>query len=247
MAVKTAEKEYEIHYYEVDYKKKVLVTSLMNYFSDICTMQSEALGLTIDYMKENNVSWVLYKWDINVKRYPTYGEKIKIKTIPNSFRRFYAYRKFEVRDSKGEMIIEAVSMWFLIDTEKRKSLKIPQDMYDAFGITEENNEKVDIKKVKPPVEIDVTKDFYVRYSDIDTNLHVNNVKYADWVIETVPMDVVRNYSIKNINITYERETTYGDTIKVLTKVLREEDHVTCIHKIVDKDDNILTIAETSWG
>lgn len=247
MEVKTAEKKYEVHYYEVDYKKRMLLTSLMNYFGDLCTAQSESLGLTFDYMKENSCSWVLYKWDINIKRYPLYGETISIKTIPRSFKRFYAYRQFEVRDERGELIIEANSMWFLIDTAKRKALKIPQAMYDIFGIDNKDNEKIEIKKIKAPVEIDVKKDFYVRYSDIDTNLHVNNVKYADWVIETVPMDVVTKYQLNNINITYEKEAVYGDTIVVFTALDISGSQVVCTHKIEDVEGNILTIAETSWG
>jgi hypothetical protein len=43
---KPAEKEYEIHYYEVDKWKRVLPTSIMDYFSDICTMQSDKEGIT---------------------------------------------------------------------------------------------------------------------------------------------------------------------------------------------------------
>jgi len=247
MAGKTAEKEYEVHYYEVDYKKRVLLTGIMNYFSDICTMQSEDLGLNLDYMKENNIAWVLYKWDINIIRYPVYGEKVKVKTIPYSFRKFYAYRKFEVMDNLGNVIITANSLWFLIDTLKRKALKIPEDMYNIFGIESNNNEKMEIKKISIPNEIDVKQNFNVRYSDIDTNLHVNNVKYAAWTIETVPMDVVLNYTLKNINITYEKETVYGDMITVCTKVNKEEQQVVCVHKIIDNNEHILTVAETTWG
>lgn len=247
MAAKTAEKEYEIHYYEVDYKKEMLLTSLMNYFGDLCTRQSEGLGLTFDYMKENNCVWVLYKWDINIKKYPVYGEVIKIKTIPNSFRRFYGYRKFEVRNQKDELIIEGDSMWFLIDMVKRKPLKIPKEMYDIFGIFNGDNEKTEIRKIKLTEEFSITKNFYVRYSDIDTNLHVNNVKYADWVLETIPMDIVTKCSLKSINITYEKETMYGDMIKVYTNVNKVENGAVCLHKIEDSKGNILTVAETCWG
>ena len=57
------------------------------------------------------------------------------------------------------------------------------------------------------------KSFDVRYSDIDTNMHVNNVKYVSWALETVPKDIVLNYELKNVKVTYEKETTYGETIK----------------------------------
>lgn len=45
------EQEYRIHYYEIDYKKRALITSLMNYFDDVATCQSEKLGVGIDYLR----------------------------------------------------------------------------------------------------------------------------------------------------------------------------------------------------
>jgi medium-chain acyl-[acyl-carrier-protein] hydrolase len=31
----------------------------------------------MDYMAENNIAWILYKWDINIKRYPLYARPLK--------------------------------------------------------------------------------------------------------------------------------------------------------------------------
>lgn len=242
----TAEKEYEVNYYEVDYKKRVLLTSIMDYFGDICTMQSERLGVNLDYMKENNMAWVLFKWDINVLRYPLYGEKIKVKTIPYSFRKFYAYRTFEVVDSSGNLVITANSLWFLIDTNKRKPIKIPQEMYKAFGIEFNDDAKLEIRKIKTIQDFDVKQEFNVRYSDIDTNRHVNNVKYAEWAIETVPMEIVLNYTLNKINITYEKETVYGDVVTVCTKVNKQGNEMLCQHKITNSSEEIVTLAETNW-
>ena len=37
---------------------------------------------------EKRLSWVFYKYDIRVKRYPKYGEKIKVVTMAKSLRSF---------------------------------------------------------------------------------------------------------------------------------------------------------------
>jgi len=246
MCGKPAEKEYEIHYYEVDKWKRVLPTSIMDYFSDICTMQSDSRGITLDYMADNNIAWILYKWDINIKRYPLYGETVKVITIPYSFRKFYAYREFKVVDASGEVVITADSMWFLIDTVRRRPLKVPETMFEAFGIGPDENTALEIRKIEPPEECDLTKEFNVRYSDIDTNQHVNNVKYAAWILEAVPLNIILDYTLKNINITYEKETFYGDMIKACTKIHEAEGRIVCTHKILDSGGNVLTVAETIW-
>lgn len=244
---KIAEKEYEIHYYEVDYKRRVLLTSIMNYFNDICTEQSDKLGISIDFMKEKGIAWIIYKWDIDIKRYPVYGEKIKVGTEPYSFRKFYAYRKFWIEDEAGSIIVTANTVWFLIDTARRKPLRVSENMYDAFGVSPDKNDALDIRKLSVPGDTDLVREFSVRYSDIDTNNHVNNVNYAAWVLETVPPQVAMKYALKNISLVYEKETFYGEVIKVCTSTEDLVDGVLCSHKILDKEGDILNIAETRWG
>ncbi len=242
----STEKEYEVQYYEIDYMKRLLLTSLMNYLGDVCTKQSEDIGIGLDYMKDNGVAWVLYKWNIHIEKYPLHREKIKVRTTPESFRKFYAYRSFEIVDSNGNIIAVANSIWFLISTEKRKAIRITEDMYKAFGMGKEDTRALDIKKIPKQERIDSEKIFNVRYSDIDTNRHVNNVKYVEWAVETVPLDVITNYIITDINIAYEKETTYGDRIRVVTQINKEKDSFVCLHKIVDEENKELALIETCW-
>ena len=79
------EKEYEVHYYEANYKLDCKISSIINYFCDIGGKQSEELGVGINYLTEKRLAWVFYKYDIKVNRYPKYGEKIKVITMAKSF------------------------------------------------------------------------------------------------------------------------------------------------------------------
>ena len=51
MGVRT-EKEYEVHYYEVNYRLDCKMSSIINYFCDIGAIQSNDLGVGIDYLTE---------------------------------------------------------------------------------------------------------------------------------------------------------------------------------------------------
>lgn len=240
------EEEYEIHYYEVDYNKRALITSIVDFLGDIATRQSEELGIGIDYLKENGLCWVLYKWNIDMYKYPVYGEKVLIRTCPCSMRKFYAYRTFELINSKGEVLSKAESIWFLINIEKRRPVRIGENIYKAYGLTFNDNKSLEIENIKKLESVNYEKQFDVRYSDIDTNRHVNNEKYIAWAIETLPLDTVLNYTLKNIKVTYEKETTYGETISVLTEVTKQGDNINYLHKIIDKEENELTLLSTVW-
>lgn len=241
------EKDYYIHYYEVDYKKKCLITSLMNYFQDIAIFQSEKAGIGIDYLRDNNIAWVLHKWDIVIKRYPSYGDIIKVKTVPYSFNKFYAYRKFDVSDDMGRIMASASTEWLLINIVSKRPVRIGEAMYTAYNIHKDSQVSIDIEGIQAPASIDVEKEFYVRYSDIDTNKHVNNVKYVDWSIETIPLEIVLNKTLSRLKVEYKKETAYGETVKVRTQIIKEEEGcITCLHGIYNMEDKELCLVSTKW-
>lgn len=240
----TFEQEYRIHYFDIDCKKNALITSLINYFNDVAMLQSEHLGIGLEYLKKHSKAWVLYKWDIKIHRFPTYNEKIRVKTIPYAFNRFFAYRCFYITDEEGKKLVSANSVWLFIDTDKRHPIKITEGMYWAYRVKPGKPRR--IEKIQKPAPIDIEKEFQVRYSDIDTNQHVNNVKYAEWALETVPLDIVLNYILSNLKVTYKKETTYDKTIKVLTQVSDKGKNITCLHNIVDENKKQLCLLESRW-
>ena len=239
-------KEYEINFYEVDYKRKALITSIVNFLSDISIVQSEEIEMGLDYLTENNQAWVIYKWNITMASYPIRGEKITVRTWPFAFRKFYAYRQHEILDQWGKVIGTADSIWILIDTEKRKAQRISSEIHAAYRVREDSRESLDFGKLNSPQVIHNVKSYDVRYTDIDTNKHVNNVKYIDWCIETVPLDIVLKYSLSNVKVIYEKETTYGEVIKASVEIIYEDNKVVCLHKIEDKEGNRLTLAKSTW-
>jgi medium-chain acyl-[acyl-carrier-protein] hydrolase len=241
------DRNYNIHYYEVDIHKKALMTSIINYLGDMAMYQSEILGVGIDHLKENDLAWVLYKWDIKMNTYPLLNETIKVQTSAYSFRRFYAYRKHEIIDEKGNIIGHANSVWILINLSRRRPVRIMEGMYEAYGIEDSKNAPIEIEDIQAISQVHSEKSFQVRYSDIDTNMHVNNVKYVAWALETLPKDIVLNYELKNIKVTYEKETRYGETIKVSTEVIREENKIICRNKIINEEGSNLTLLESIWS
>ena len=239
-------RDYNIHYYEVDIHKRALITSIMNYLGDMAMYQSETLGVGIEYLKENKMAWVLYKWDITMESYPLLNDTIKVETLAHSFKRFYAYRKYEIFDAKGSIIGHADSVWILINTDRKRPMRVTKEMQAVYGIEDSNNTPIDIENILSINEVDSEKNFQVRYSDIDTNMHVNNVKYAAWALETIHEDIILNHKLKNIKVTYIKETTYGETIKVSTEVIRKDSKILCRHKITNEEGTELTLLESIW-
>lgn len=241
-----AEREYKVHNYEADGNGRILVSSLMNYLEDIAIVQANEFGSGIEYLKQNNIAWVVYRWNVRIKKYANVGEILKVRTWPHTYRKFYAYRKHEVVNSQGEVIVTADSIWFMIDISRRRPCKISDEIVNMFGLKEGEKEEIAFEKLTAPSNNEVEKKFQVRYSDIDMNHHVNNVKYISWALETVPMDIIKNLLLKQLSISYEKETKYGEIVTVSSEVIESQNEFAVVSSLVNENGDKLTLVRTEW-
>lgn len=240
-------KDYEIHYYEVDYRLQSTITTIVNFMGDIGTEQSEKLGVGMEYLISKNMTWVFYKYDIKVHRYPKYGEKLKMVTEPSGFKKFYATREYIIYDENENKIVEAQAIFFLINTDKRKAMRVPEDQYVVYGIEGDLGKDFKIDRLEKLEEAMYSKEFKIRYSDIDSNRHVNNTKYIEWAIETLPLELVKDYELKRIKVTFEKECLYGEEVCVSTSTREEVDGtITSIHEIENSSGKKITALVGEW-
>ena len=240
-------KDYEIHYYEVDYRLQSTITTIVNFMGDIGTKQSEELGVGIDNLISKNMTWVFYQYDIKVNRYPKYGEKVRMVTEPSGFKKFYATRNYIIYDENENKIVEAKAIFFLINTEKRRAMRVPEDQYIAYGVEGELGKDFKVDRLEKLEEAMYSKEFKIRYSDIDSNRHVNNSKYIEWAVETLPLELVKDYELKRMRVTFEKECLYGEEVCVSTATREEDDGtITSIHKIENSVGKEITVLVGEW-
>ena len=67
-----------VRYSETDEQGRLSVTGILNYLQDCSTLQSEDIGLGIEYLKKTRHAWWLSSWQIIIDRYPVLGEEIVI-------------------------------------------------------------------------------------------------------------------------------------------------------------------------
>ena len=126
--------------------------------------------------------------------------------------------------------------------------RIPEEKYELYGEDKNNPRDVDMEDVEKVERVTNEKQFQIRYSDIDSNGHVNNVKYAELALEAVPEDIIKNYTLSRIKIIFEKETKYGDVVTILTEVREEvNNEIKTVHLIKSKDGVELTKLEMNWS
>lgn len=244
--MKTFRKKFEVHYYEVNNHEEANIASVLNYFQETSICHSAGIGNSVPTLIQSNLGWVIIQWYVEVKRYPVCGENITAETWASGFNKFYATREFNMYDDHENVIAKATSLWILMDISKRRPVRIPQEFIDAYAPSNVRSIDFEFKKFdKTEYEKVDDREFYIRRSDIDTNGHVNNVKYAEWVLETIPENIYSKYMLENFEIVYKKETTYGNKIKSVCEREYEDDDK-CIYKSVISSNEVNAEARTVW-
>lgn len=241
-------KNYFVHYYETDCKLICKTSAMVNFICDVGSQHMESVGVGMKYCIDNNYTWVVYKYDIKIDRHPAVGEEILITTEVVMFKKFYAIRKYVFTDKNNNVIASAFAVHFLIDFKKRIPIRIQNEHYEAYGVTEEDKYDIKFPKLKiQSIDEENIKEFKVRHSDIDSNNHVNNVVYIDWALESVPQEISDFYDLREINVTFEKECIYGEKVVSIANVMQmDKDRFKICHKIRKEDGTVLTLLESIW-
>lgn len=195
-----------IRYSEADCENRLTMNSLLNYFQDCSTFQSEDLGLGVRYMLDRGLVWALSSWQIDVGRYPEIGERVKVGTLPYAFRGFIGYRNFWMEDGTGKRLAVANSIWTLLDLETGKPEKPLQEMYDGYELSPKLEMEYLPRKIVMPQAGEKRPEFVITRQHLDSNHHVNNGQYVKMALEYVEED----FLIRRLRAEYKRQAYLGD-------------------------------------
>ena len=84
--------------------------------------------------------------------------------------------------------------------------------------------------------------------DLDVNWHVNNIVYAQWAFEGVPLKMWKDYRLQSIEIAYRAEVRHGDTVRVGVAIDSGEGDVGARHKVTNAVSGVeVTRMRTRWA
>lgn len=202
-----------VRYSEAGPDGRLTVESVINYFQDCSTFQSEDLGVGLKYLKENNIAWLVNYWQIVVNRYPAIGEKIRVGTSPYGFKNFMGFRNFVMETQDGERLVQADSVWTLFDLTKQFPTRVTQKMSERYEVSPRLEMEHFSRKIRLPKEGGIPKDpVRVQEYNLDTNHHMNNGQYVRLAQALLPED----REIRQLRIEYVRQAVLGDVIIPVT-------------------------------
>lgn len=198
----------KVRFSEIDENKKLSIASVVDYFQDTSTMQSEELGAGMEYLSAQGLVWVMSYWQIVADRYPELNERISVGTFPYDFKTFMGLRNFFMEDASGEMIIKANSVWTLMDLNAGRPVKPSADMLSRYELEPKLDMDYAPRKIFPVGEPVRQPEFVVTRQHLDSNHHVNNGQYIYMAMEYLP----EGFEIRQMRAEYRKSALLHDTI-----------------------------------
>lgn len=242
------EKEYTVHTYETDARGLVKATALLNYLQDSAGEHAGRLGLGVLDLFKRNLTWVLSRYHVLLRRFPPMGARIVVTTWPSGKRGHFATRDFEVADGAGRPVLSATSSWMVLDLARKKTVEVSSVVGPEYAV---DRRALDDPFASLPVlaASDAEARFRVETAHLDWNRHVNNAIYIGWALEAVPPDVLLALRPADIEVSYKAEAVYGDeVVSAVQKAPEGSSGPAFLHRI----SNAATGAElarlrTKWG
>lgn len=237
---KTFEYSMKIPFDMSDVNGFIKIPQLILLSLQVSGMQSIELGMSDMYILENyNLVWIITDYNMKIDRLPVFDEKITIETYAKSHNHLFCYRAFNIKDEAGNIIIEMVATFVLMDRDTRKVHPVMSEITDAFD-SEFSKTMLRGPRFKE-LEGGVEQEYRVRFYDLDMNGHVNNSKYLDWVFEVMGADFLTQHVPKKVHLKYVKEVLAGG---VITSQYEQEGLKTQ-HQI-SSDGHINAQAEIEW-
>jgi acyl-ACP thioesterase len=243
------EKEYKVHVYESGPNGKLNLYSLFDYMQDIASDHAISLGFGRDDLMRDNHFWVLSRMYAVINIWPVWEDSIIIKTWHNGTDKLFALRNYEVYYPDGRHIASGTSSWLILDSNTKK-IQRPDTALAQFNynLKNDNSPLRYATKIEPAGEDgQLSPKFRVKVSDLDVNLHTNNVRYLKWVNDNYDLDFIMNNDPQSAEINYLAESRFNEEIMIRTSAENENSSLHN-HSIFRTSDNKeLCRIKIEWG
>lgn len=249
MAIASHLESFTVRGYEAGVDNRLTVQSLCNYTQEAAGIHAARLGISLERLQSEGISWVLSRMQIALHSMPLAGETISVETWPVSVEGLQFRRDFIVRHADGSLVATAISHWVVVTLATRRVGRIPA-FISSVALDNAATAMQD-SGVRLPAVGQEHEAVHIRaqFADMDRNWHVNSVRYVDWVLEAVPGDTRRECALRSLELVFRAESFQGDEVSARTrKEEAPEGGVTVFsHGLVRAgDDKELVRARSVW-
>ena len=196
----------------VNPQKRLGLVGLLKILQDVAWIHGGHLGHGFDAMLSRGWIWVLARQKLVVSGWPEWGDSVDVRTWVRPFNGLLALRDYEIWTGERKLG-ESAASWLVLDADTRRPLRLSAGE-GAFATRAEGGLGLNPAKIAATEDLRPLAQFKVQTSDLDVNGHVNNVRYAQWILDAAPASAHRAYSVREYEVNFLAESRVGDHVTI---------------------------------
>lgn len=196
---------------------------LLNCFQIVAGEHSEMMGAGNHAMHSiYNAYWVLSRVHVKINGDIKAYQNVTCKTYPFASGRAFCLRDYCIVDGGGKKYAEASSMWTVLDAKTHTlrsvdsiNLKAPDKFFSDTPMFTLGK----LPQFCDGPDCEWVYDYRASYTDLDVNMHINNARYADFMLNAFTLKELTAGKVNEFCINYLKEIKEGDTISIYRRLL----------------------------
>ncbi|MEM6726487.1 MAG: acyl-ACP thioesterase domain-containing protein [Bacteroidota bacterium] len=234
--------EYRVMAHHTGEQQRCRLKACLDFAQDAAGDHAAHLGVGYEDLRQQKAFWALSRMAVRVERIPVWNDRVYVETWPSAYDRIFAYRVIHLKNQDNETLMVINTAWLVMHLEKRRFLSVKPFVEKLPTLGDRGLELPTVDKLKGSEEARTSSNYSPVYSDLDSNLHVNNTSYIGWIDDAYPLRWHTKCAIQELQINYLQESFAGDELTLNQYELSVLDHLWEIKK----GDEIITRLLTKW-
>lgn len=206
------QREYILRAGDFDKFDSIKPSAVLDLFQDAAGQHAEELGVGFNALLEREYLWVLTRVKFKILSAPSRYQTVVVKTWPLPPNRLNYRREYCIENQNGKKLVIGSSEWVIIHSSERRLLSVP-DLYSfTDGFCEDVMFEDKLKKVRDFDTNSKPHIVNIGFSDLDINDHVNNTRYANYVMDAI--NPTKDDTIESFQIDYRKEVMQGSQLDI---------------------------------
>lgn len=214
--------------YEAGSNGRISLGTLLRYLEYLATDASAERGYDHEWYERQGTAWVVREMSILLGALPGIDKRLAMATWLSEWRRVQAHREYIVwNPQNGQVVARARGRWAYIDRHQGAPQRIPEEMLTRFDTLGNSMQVRKLDIVAPGNGQVVHNEMYLtaRKYEADTNQHINNCVYGDWLTEALHTTVTATsiFSTRTLipryyAVEYLQPVLPGDELRIETTI-----------------------------
>lgn len=206
-------RDYRVVFYDCDRYYRLKPDIIIAWAGELAGDQLLERNIARETLWASGQVFILTRCSIKFLKTPHYNDVVTVSTCERGTKGAKFIRGYDIKDEKGELVVDALSSWVLINHETRQLLR-PRDyaytMNDTDRPTLANLDRIRFEQALPQNK---AGEYRFMYCDLDANHHVNNGAYVKLVQNFAPSGF-NERDFDEFDISFHHEAVENDIISI---------------------------------